>query len=257
MRNKALTAICTASASLSIAAALASSAYIAIMLALLSLAAFYMLHKRSGGDDNRRDNDVLQFVSNLIDNYSNSINTARLLGISLSKDFWFYKEMKDSVSKYSIDGSAEASFSKLLGSDSMALRHIASIIAQRLDSGAEILDPLKEIRRRIILDSRYKLRSLGSVLNSNSVVGLGSMLFFPAFAGISLQIIRFTNISQGISAANPLPLIAIFAFYMVYINTLNFRYSSNDELRIEKSALSSSIAMLVFKICSGLPIGML
>lgn len=257
MQDKALRIICTAAASLSVAATLLFNAYAGIAFASLSSASLYLLRKSSGGGSNRTDDDSMRFVGRLIDSYTDSINTPRLLEISLSQDFWFYKDMREAISKYTMQGNAELSFSKPLMSDSGALREITAALVQRLDNGVEILGPLKEIRRRIGANSRHRLKTLCSALNSDSVARLGSVAFFPAFAGISLQIVKFTNSSEGFAAAKPWALVAIFAFYIIYTNIINFRYSSGDALRIEKSALSGAIGILVFKMSSMLSIGML
>jgi len=247
--------VCIAAASVSVAATLIFNAYAGITFAVLSSLCFCLLYRGSGSDASHKDIGSVQFVGNLIDNYSDSVSTLKLLDISLSPELWFNDSMREAMSRYTMHGDAKSSFSKLLASDSAALREISAAIVQRLDSGTGMLGPLKEIKRRISAERKYKLKALGGTLNANSVARLGSALFVPTFAGISLQIVRFTG--QGFSDAKAWTLVAVFAFYIISANMINFRYSHGDPMSNEKSALSSAIGIIVFKISSMLSILML
>ena len=224
MRNK-LGMLCIITSSSSVAASLLLGAPAGISLVLLSSALFYLCLKRLGRRSGAIDNDSMQFVGNFIENYTDSISTTKLVDLSLSQGFWFCNDMKDAMAMYKMCGDAEYSFSKLLCCDSAAMRETASIISQRLDNGIECLALMKEIKKRTAMENRHSMRALAGSISSNSVIRLGSMLFFPVFAGISMQIADFTEASQGVAALNAGALLLIFPFFIIIMNLTNFRYS--------------------------------
>ena len=236
MRNELLSTVCVSAALLSTAASLLANVYAGIAIAVPSFVAFYLLRQRIDGDSSRTEADSTQFVGNLIENHDGHADTISLIHASLSPSFSFYRIMNEAISRYSAQGSAELSFSKLLKSDSAALSETVSAIVRRLDDGAEMIDPLKEIRRHINSENRHKMKNLGSVLNADSVVRLGSMMFFPVFAGISMRIAVFAGSSQGFAALKAGALSLIFAFYIINTNAANFGYS-NTSMKFEKAAL--------------------
>jgi hypothetical protein len=254
MRNKALCTACIAASSLSSAATLLLNAYAGAALAALSSIALFALVRGSGSGTGRLDRDAMQMAGNLIDNYSDSADTLMILRRSLSPGFAFCAEMNRAISAYAMQGDARVSFSKLLSSNSSTLREISSAVVQRLDSGAEMLAPLKDIKRRASQENEYRMKSLGSSLNANSVVMLGSVLFFPAFAGIGMQISSFAGASQGFAAVKAGALAAVFVFYIIQSNLANSKYQRGDPVRYEKFALFSAIGILVFKTSSMLSV---
>ncbi len=246
MRNELLSAVCVLAAILSAATSLFVNVYAGIAVAAPSFVAFYLLRQRIGGDSSQNESDSAQFIGNLIDNYGGHAGTISLVRASLSPDFRFYSDMNEALSRYLTQGNAELSFSKLLKSDSIALAEATSAIVRRLDDGAEMIGPLKETRRRINSESRHRMKNLGSVLNADSVVRLGSMMFFPAFAGISMRIAVFAGSSQGFSALKAGALSLIFAFYIIHTNVTNFGYSKSP-MNMEKAAVSAALGMIAFQ----------
>ena len=246
MRDNVLSTVCVSAAVLSAAASLFVNVYLGIALAVPSFAAFYFLRRRACGDSSQIESETVQFVGNLIDNYDGHADTISLIRASLSPGFLFYRSMDEAISKYLAQGNAELSFSKLLKSDSTSLSETASSIVRRLDDGAEIIGPLKEIRKRANAENRRQLKNLGSALNADSVVRLGSMVFFPAFAGISMRIAVFAGSSQGFAALKAGALSLIFAFYIIHTNVMNFGYSRST-MKAEKAALSAALGMTIFQ----------
>jgi hypothetical protein len=243
--------------SLSAAATLLLNAYTGAALAALSSIIFLALMRSSGPGTARADRDSIRLAGNLIDNYTDSTDTITLLRQSLSPSFVFCAEMDRAISTYSMQGDARLSFSVLLSSDSVVLREISSAVVQRLDNGTDMLAPLKDIKRRASTESKYLMKSLGSSLNADSVVMLGSVLFFPAFAGIGMQIAGFAGASQGFSEFKAGALAAVFVFYIIQTNLVNFRYRRDDPMKLEKAALFSAIGVLIFKFSSMLSVMML
>jgi hypothetical protein len=239
--------MCVSASVLSMAFSLLSGIYCGIAFIALGSATFYVLHRRMGSDADRIESDSAQFVGNLIENYDAHADTISQIRASLSPSFWFYPEMSSAISRYIAQGHARLSFSKLLGSKSISLREATSAMVRRLDDGAEIIDSLKETKRHANTENRQRMKNLGSVLNADSVVRLGSMVFFPVFAGISMRIALFAGSSQGFAALRIGALSAIFAFYIIHTNLTNFSYSITS-MKTEKAALSAALGVAAFKI---------
>lgn len=205
------------------------------------------------------ESDALQFIDNILENYSDSVSTLTLLERSLNSRFAFYGDMQRAIRTYALSANAEHAFSVLLGYDSYALRGLVSTVRGRLEEGAELRMQLVELKRHIMLRNSKKLESIGTLGSALSISQIGSVLFFPIFAGISLNIMRFAASMQAAAHANTQALIAVFAFYIMYLNLLNLKYDTRESaaVRAEKAALSCAVAMLVFRATSVLSAVML
>ncbi len=232
---------------------------VAAILLVACTACFAVASNARRKSDGTVEGDALQFIDNVLENYSDSMNTLTLLEKSLNSKFSFCKEMQDAINRYALSSNARQSFSVLLGHDSYALKGIAASVIGRLDEGTELRMQLIEVRRHVIQRNNKELKNIGVLGSAISITQIGAVFFFPIFAGISLNIIQFTAGMQGAGSPSTRALIAVFAFYIAYLNMLNFKYSMRESTatRAEKSALSCAIAMFVFKIASMLSIGML
>jgi hypothetical protein len=201
---------------------------------------------------------ALQFIDNMLWNYSDSIDTCTLLERSLDGRFAFCKEVQGAIRKYALSSDARQAFSTLLRSDSYALRGVASAVAHRLDDGSELRMQLAEVRKHVMQRNGKGLKGVRALGGALSITQVGAAVFFPAFAGISLNIMQFT---AGMRGAGPgaAALTAVFAFYIAYTNLLNFKYDMKESAaaRAEKVALSCAAAMLVFRAAAALSMGML
>jgi hypothetical protein len=250
--------VCCASATLCIASALEGRMAIAAALFAVCSACFLAEGTRHAGAG-AAERDAVQFIDNVLENYSDSTNTIALLKRSLNGRFVFCKEMTDAMRAYTLSSNARQAFSGLLQYGSQALTGIVSAVTNRLDNGAELRMQLLEVRKHAARRNGNSLRNTTMLGSALSVTEIGSVLFFPIFAGISLNILRFTASIQSAGYPDGHALVAVFAFFIVYLNVLNSKYNMKERVsaRAKKSALSCALAILVFKVASALSIGML
>jgi hypothetical protein len=246
--------LCCPAAILCAALALAGSLPAAAAALATCAACFVAASKARGAGQRATESDALRFIDNIIGNYSDSASTVALLEKSLNGSFAFCREFRDAIRTYSLSADAGQAFSALLRSDSYALRGIASATIGRLDGGAELRMRLVELRRHVMRRNGNALKNTGLLGSALSVTQIGAALFFPAFAGISLRIMQFTEGMQNAGHPSAQALVAVFAFYIAYLNLLNFKYNMREDwtVRAEKSALSCAAALLVFKAASTL-----
>jgi hypothetical protein len=227
---------------------------------LAACAACFAAAARSRGTGSGAvERDALRFIDNMLENYSDSMNTLALLERSLNSRFAFCKDVQDAIRKYALSSNARQAFSALLGYESYALRGIASAVIGRLDEGAELRMQLVEVRRHVMQRNRKELKSSGTLGSALSITRMGSVLFFPIFAGISVNIMQFTAGMRNAGHPSAAALIAVFAFCIAYLNLLNSKYSVRESVmsRTKKSALSCAVAIFVFKVTSVLSVVML
>ncbi len=251
--------ICCIAAIFCVALALAGNiAVAAVLLVACTLCSIAASKVRRAGA-NAVDRDAVQFIDSVLENYSDSASTLGLLEKSLNDRFAFCKDMQRAIRTYRLSSNARQAFSVLLGYNSYAMKGIVSAVTSRLDNGACLRMQFLELRKHIAQRNGNELkntRTLGSLL---SVTRIGAILFFPIFAGISLNILKFTAIMQSSGSPSAQALTAVFAFFISYSNMLNFKYDMRESatVRAQKSALSCAVAIFVFKIASALSIGML
>ncbi len=259
MKFDAVCVACCLAALFCTAFTLMGTVPVAAALLAACMACFAVAAKARGTRASAVEGDALQFIGNVLENYSDSVNTLTLLEKSLNSRFAFCKDMQCAIRTYALSSNARQAFSALLRYDSYALRGTASAVISRLDEGTELRMRLAEVRKHAVQRSIKELKSMGALGSALSITQIGSVLFFPVFAGISLNIMQFTAGMQGAGHPSVPALIAVFAFYIAYLNVLNFKYSMKEsiEARAEKSALSCAIAIFVFKVASVLSVGML
>lgn len=259
MRFELLDALCCASALLCIASALAGRIPAAAASASASVACFLAAERLRGTGASSEDGDALQFLDNMLANYSDTASTVALVERSLNCKFAFYADARRAVSRFRLQPDARRAFLALLHSGSYALRGVAAAIVSRLEDGAPLRVQLAELKRHVLRRRGSESRGIASSAGALSIARLGSAVFFPAFAGISINILRLTSEMQGTATLGAPALVPVFAFFVLYTNTLNFKYSVREPAgsRLRKSLLSGAIAMLSFRLASLLSFGML
>jgi hypothetical protein len=259
MRCDAAGAVCCLAALFCIAFALTGRIPAAVISLAACAACFAVAAKARRTSGGVVESDALQFIDNVLENYSDSVNTLTLLEKSLNDRFDFCKDMQSAIRTYVLSSDARQAFSVLLRYDSYALRGITSAVIGRLEEGTELRMQLAEVRKHALRRSGKELKNIGAMGSALSITQIGSVLFFPIFAGISLNIMQFTAGMQGAGHPSAPALIAVFAFYIAYLNLLNFKYNMKESTatRAEKAALSCATALLVFKAASVLSVGML
>lgn len=224
-----------------------------MVLCSASLAAFAIATKRYGSKA-LEDDDVLAFVSNLLANWSEHADTIKIVNDSLDDSFGFSASVRAALLEYRRTGAIEPSFSKVR-SRNQELAAILDAISLRLDSGIDTKAELQAIALELQSAHDRKLRGIGISSNAAAISNAGSTLFFPAFAGISLGIIKATSIS-GQQAGLAASLATIFIGYMAITTATGARYFRGS-LPVKAARICSlcSLSFLILRICSTLQIG--
>ncbi|MEM0202264.1 MAG: hypothetical protein QXR73_03745 [Candidatus Micrarchaeaceae archaeon] len=239
-----LAAICIAGAAAAVALSLLGRLILAAFALCPALLAYSMMSKRKKA---LPLGDLSIFVSNLMLNYSDGKSTITIIKESLDRRFLFYKDVQAAIRAYTMSGNAREAFAWAASYASPLYREVFFALAESLESGASIIGPIREIAKSISATEGLNARSIGSMANAMSIVNLGSVIFFPVFAGISYYIMGF---SAGISGAAPLGQIAymfIIVFYIAEISIYNNFNSAHMGFSAGSIAASIAIGSFLFK----------
>lgn len=257
MRQDRTYAIVLASSAISVASSLFYSIYVGTLLCMASAVALIIVLKLS-----RRgslDRDALRLADNIVEYHTSEMDTISLLTESASPSMRFYDRLIDAIRAYRLSGDAHDSFSALLSSDSAYLRAVIGIVVNGLDTGSDILLPLKEQTQLMKAELSLKDRAAGSASGAAAIIRFGTVLFLPIFAGISMDILRFAGtINSAVSSVSPEGFALIMSLFIAVSNAINFRHSSSGAIeKAAKSAVSAAVGITVFKIASAFAISML
>ena len=233
---------------LSIIFILKNNLIISIAFFMMLIIIFIFLRKEN---KNRKINeDTYEFILNLIYWYKTKQSKQQLIIASLSKKFYFYNEMIYALKIYNKLGNAEAAFKNIVREKTFYFQQVVNLLIQSIDKGIDIYEPLNEIKRQFDIEKKYISKALASMHNSQSMMQLGSSIFFPIFAGISMNILKFTsqmnNIKFDLQSFSML-----FVTYIAIINFINFRYkNSSITSKTENIMVFTLFSILLFKVSS-------
>ncbi len=210
----------------------------------------YLNIKRIEHKNKINENDY-EFLSNLIYRYNLNHNKLQLISSSLNKKFYFYNQIILSIKLYKKSLNAENSFSNLFESfGSFYFKQIINLIIQNLDENIDIYFSLIEVKKQLDKEIKYMSKISGNLHSSISMIQLGSVIFFPIFAGISMNILEFTSKMNNINF-NFENFSILFVFYIIIINIINFRYKNEEKIsKISNIFFFSSFSIILFKISS-------
>lgn len=149
------------------------------------------------------------------------------ISASIQPNFAFYHDMEDAVEHYVFSGDVDRAFSNLIGSGSRCLSEVAATIVKMLETGADHSSELERIVERQRHIKELRMRNLGLMANSASITELGSMVFFPAFAGVCRNILMLTSSGNAQYYAYTFVIIA-FVIVLAGINAI-FKRSTFKE----------------------------
>ncbi|MDE1857123.1 MAG: hypothetical protein KGH98_03510 [Candidatus Micrarchaeota archaeon] len=169
----------------------------------------------------------------------------------MDRRYWFYQNMALCIEHYALSGDTRPI--RGLGFRAPGLSELCMCISDSLDTGRWLYRPLKLLRKR--QDSIYALRakSLGGIAGALSLTRLGSTIFFPAFAGISLDILSFgPGMVGGGKALGVGAISMVLISYILIINYVNSAFTPGRRplRKAGEMAAFSSIAGLVFSASS-------
>ncbi|MGC8669840.1 MAG: hypothetical protein ACP5TL_01650 [Candidatus Micrarchaeia archaeon] len=243
-RSKVLFAFSLTSALFGIVSAIYGAIAISALLISACLAFAYFFKK---GYNNFNMYDLLIFTNNLVVNASNEKSTLKAIENSLDRRFAFYDDVSKAIREYRLSGNADKAFSFALKNPSELFREVFFVISDSLSNGLSIVEPMKELSAEIAAIEELQSKNVGNFTNTMSIVNLGSILFFPIFAGISYYIMGF---SSNINRMVPISEAAFFSMVILYvmeIGIFNNIHGNVNRLSLIKVLSSIAVSALLFK----------
>lgn len=195
--------------------------------------------------------ETSMFMKNLISNYLPKKSIIGIMQQSLDKEWQIGRVFQSAINSYALSGNARRSFECMKLFDSYELKKLVGILVIGLDTGADIWMPLVELDK---LSEQTKDKSavgMAYMKNTSSLIKIGTVLFLPVFAGISVSIL---GISQGAGAdyGIGLPISIVLGTYLIMINYIQSKQGRYDihAKKIANASFASAGAMLIMKITS-------
>ncbi|MCL5100316.1 MAG: hypothetical protein M1158_04365 [Candidatus Marsarchaeota archaeon] len=163
-----------------------------------------------------------------------------------------YDGLRAALFRYKGSGDASAIASlDAMGSDK--LRRLFELMARLLPSSASPLNPIEALASDLEHEESYRMRGIGLASNYSSVLRMGTAVFFPLFAGISMNVMAFAHASLGGTSINPAQLFAIFTAYAVLANYAGtMRGPGKITARAASTAFFGAVAVIVMRVVSTL-----
>ena len=165
-----------------------------------------------------------------------------LKGVSPS-GYAFSGELNRAINAFSVghDPAAFEGFDRYSG----LTREFANILEKGLSTGENVTAHLDELLGRVRSVQERLGKGIGIVSNTVSVNGMGSALFFPLFAGVSIDIIKFAGAlaTQQQSGSITTELIAMFVSYILISNYINARFGPRQLSSPQLSMVLATAAM--------------
>ncbi len=194
------------------------------------------------------EQDLLGFLNVLIKEYSKTRNLLPALKKASEGSYRFSEMLETSIARYESGMSAYDSFAK--SKCPAPLNETMLAVAAGLENGTDSLHSLKDLRKRLEERLDYKLRTSGAMDNAFSINKLGGMVFFPLFAGVSLDIMKFATTMSGQLQNDSLSRLGVvFGAYILITNYINSRYDKgiqSNRQALAKTALCSMVGIALF-----------
>lgn len=167
----------------------------------------------------------------------------------------FSSKLSNAICKYRMSSDLEYSFEEMMNSGPKRLKPLAGLLMSTISTGSPADSFLEE-------GSGGKNASMGLIhkadaLMSGSVLisSMGSIIFFPAFAGVGIGILgSFAGLTQAASSGVEL----LFAFFIIVSNYYGFSsFPSNNITAHYKSVLASFTGLLIMRAVSLISISMI
>jgi hypothetical protein len=223
-----------------------------IIFGLVLIFACITLYEKVRQKQHNPDLAVLSFANNMLANYSPNGSFTMCVLKSLDQGMWFYEDIKRIVRKYIASGSLpnnnlhDGYYGELL-----------AIIAMGLEGSKGVREAIELLSHDMEAEQEIRSKYSGSAYNAFFISSMGSVVFFPIFAGISYYIMGFQT---GIAHTHPIG-IAEYSFIIMFFVLETLLYRAMHSGRIASSipgiALSMSVAALLFKTSYLISVGAL
>ncbi len=209
----------------------------------------------TGKSVSRIDSDTINFLDVLISEYSKSKNLISALETTSNGSYIFSNTLKEAIAKLRDGMPTESAFSGLKIHGSVYLNELIDVVDVGLETGSDIEPALIAVRENAKERDSYRLKTLGAMENVITINQMGGAVFFPIFAGISLDIIRFTNtLSTQIKNAGVMSLFVVFIGYLVIINYSNSVFGKTHSTKhiLTTVSLFTAVGLFLFTLTSNL-----
>lgn len=232
------------------------------MAALFPMALAILLYKAAGQSRGGQvsGQSLESYLRILLSEYKVSKRLAESVERSSGIGFSFSKELRAGITRYRNGLRASAAFSRLLASPDRRMHELASIIADGLDSGIDSTPALSGLYYRLSSSNSNGLRDIGKKESAFFVSRMGSALFFPVFAGISTDIIKFSySVNAGLGTEFLQGVTIVLLGYMLITNITNARFGApaTGLRRLAGASVYSAFALLLFQLSSYLAVNFL
>jgi|GEM_PF-2813466 len=227
---------------------LLSDLLVSMLFAISATAAFLFGKKLSHVQD--VDHSTMELIENMLSRPNVSISLSERIIESIPPDSAFSEEMKNAIAVYRYSGSTAALKAVAAKYNSEPLKEAVYAMAHSLESGAPVAEMLSEIKFQFE-EEKSKALGTGKLRGMDSIVNIGVLVFFPMFAGISVNIINITSSISSMSLSNVSVLVAVIGFYVASAAATLSKYGPGIERSVKLKASNSSfmimLALLVFR----------
>jgi hypothetical protein len=193
------------------------------------------------------DREVIQLIDSVLQRKATASATESIAASNRER-FKFHKALDRAIRAYGLSYGTSY-FSSLSSYGSYALTRLSNIIVSALERGYDMIPSLERLKVKLENEDRQKRRSVMQIRSAASLSRLGPMLFFPIFAGITTNIVKFASLSTQSSGL--LQIVPALSFYIVAANVAGFEYSglSNPEF-MERASVAAAAGLFIFRASS-------
>ena len=208
-----------------------SAAFLAIVAAL------FVAARKLGNSAKAVDNQLIRLLDDAFSKDS-GIPIIRCIRDSNKKEYIFHDALESAIRAHALSGDTSR-FAALGRYQSRHLERFALMLSHSLEHARDISKELSEFRAELVEDERQRRRLRAQIDGAAAISHLGTMLFFPLFAGVSIQIMRFASSYSVFRFSSVFP---VLAFYIVAANLIGFEYSDRDSISVVSDAAASAAA---------------
>ncbi len=192
------------------------------------------------------DKESTILVDSMLTNYSKIRSTIEIFSLAVNRNWLIYDRINKAIDRYQMSGDID-SFDIMNESDSERLGMVTLLIKKDIGSRNGLYQDLIGLKEIFSKQDRYNLKNYGMVKNGSLIVNLGTMVFFPVFAGIGFNVIKFAGFK--LNESDVYSILLIISIYLILANYINFRYSKSEILiKFFNIGITSFIALSVLRI---------
>ncbi len=194
----------------------------------------------------RMERDTMAFLDNMAMHANVEVLEARVLK-SLSRNFVFYRDFRDALAEYRVSGDAAHAFERLRRYSYRYFEAAALLIRESLESGNDVSYALESLHAECQEHNAVKRRHDGEMANFRSLQMMGGVIFFPIFAGLSINVLRMST--AHITALEYGTFGTVVLLYILIVNFIAPLFSERGILaRILSISMRIAIASLVLEL---------